>query len=316
MYPVNYVTPSAFLFALAAQAAPAPSCPNSVALNTSLGYGTVTISSVTSNVIRATINNPPINLWDYKLSSDFSSFIDTLAANVNSSTSPKVVILSSSNPNFFIAHYDVHAFSAEHPISAPGNATEMGLQLVRSRTLLATLPVIFVAEINGRASGAGNEIAVQCDIRYAGPSARLSQLEVGFGFLSGAGGLSFLVKLIGRARALEYNLSGRSVDGETAAAIGWVNRAFGREDELRREVDALAERIATFPAQGLAAIKARVNVQKPSDAELEGDLDAFTPLAGTDVVQKAVERYLELSDDQSANRFELGLPGDLEEIVS
>ena len=90
---------------------------------------------------------------------------------------------------------------------------------------------------------------MQCDIRYAGPSALLSQLEVGFGLLPGAGGVQFLVKLIGRARALEYMLSGRGVDAETAAGMGWVNRAFGSGGDLRREVDALAERIAEFPAR-------------------------------------------------------------------
>ena len=128
--------------------------------------------------------------------------------------------------------------------------------------------------------------------------------------------MQFLVKLIGRARALEYMLSGRGVDAETAAAIGWVNRAFGSGEELRREVDALAERIAAFPAQGLAAIKARVNVQKPSEADLQGDNDLFYQLAQTEVTQKAADRFLELSGDESDGAFELGVPGDMVEILS
>ena len=128
--------------------------------------------------------------------------------------------------------------------------------------------------------------------------------------------MQFLVKLIGRARALEYILSGRSVDAATAAAIGWVNKAFGSQQELRSEVEALAARIAAFPEQGLAAIKARVNVQKPSDADLQGDLDLFDQLAATNVTQEASDRFLELSGDETADSFELNLSDDLVEMDS
>ena len=280
------------------------------------GYGTLS-TTTNGSIVRAVINNPPLNLWDYKLASDISSFVDNLAANINSTTTanPKVVIFSSANPDFFIAHYDIHALSTTSPVLPPGNSTLIGEQLLRTRTNLATLPVIFIAEINGRASGAGNEFAVQCDIRYAGPGAKLSQLEIGFGLIPGAGGVQFLVKLIGRARALEYILSGRAVDAVNAAAIGWVNKAFGSVGELVRETDALAERIAAFPEGGLAGVKARVNVQKPGEDDLRGDNELFTRLAGTRVTEEAEALYFELSGNEAAGTFELGLPEDLTEIV-
>ena len=197
----------------------------------------------------------------------------------------------------------------------PGNSTTIGAQLVRTERNLASLPVIFIAEINGRTSGAGNEFAVQCDIRYAGPNAELSQLEVGFGFEPGSGGVQFLVKLIGRARALEYILTGRSVDAATAAAIGWVNTAFRSAEELRIGVDALAARIASLPEQGLQAVKARVNVQKPIDADLDGDLKLFAQLVPSAVSQEASNAYLRLSKNQTASAFELNEPENLPKIV-
>ena len=278
---------------------------------TSPGYGTL---SLTTNgpIIHAVIDNPPINLWDYKLAHDFSSFLYSL----NNTNTTKVVTISSANPDYWIAHYDIHVIVAADPVKPPANATLIGQQLITSRTLLSTLPVIFIAEINGRVTGAGDEVAVQCDIRYAGPAARLSQFEVGFGLLPGAGGVQYLVKLIGRARALEYILSSRSVDAVTAAAIGWVNKAFGSSEELRREVDSLAERIAAFPQQGLAAIKARVNVQKPSEEDLDGDLELFNQLANTDVQQAAGQKYLQLSGEESEGTFELDVPDDIDQISS
>ncbi|KAM0798271.1 ClpP/crotonase-like domain-containing protein, partial [Usnea florida] len=239
-------------------------------------YGTIT-TVTNGSIIRATINNPPVNLWDYKLAADFSTFIETLAKTANTSD-VKVVILASANPDFFIDHIDIHALSAASPERPPANGTLTGVQLLRTEAYLQTLPIIFIAEINGRTTGAGNEVAVQCDIRYAGPGAKLSQLEIGFGELPGTGGLQFLVSLIGRARALEYILSARSVDAIEAAAIGWVNKAYGSEKELTEGVTALAERIATFPKQGLAAIKSRVNVQKPTEMDIRGDNSLFTQL--------------------------------------
>lgn len=248
-----------------------------------------------------------MNLWDHKLAHDFSSFTDSLAHNNDSSTATiKVVTISSANPDFWIAHYDIHALVPADPVKPPANATEIGSQLLRSRSNLATLPVIFIAEIDGRATGAGNEVAVQCDIRYVGPNARLSQLEVGFGLSPGAGGVQFLVKLIGRARALEYILSARAVDAGTAAAIGWVNRAFGSSGELETEVDALARRIAWVSEQGVEAVKARVNVQMPSEGDLEVDNELFVRLAGSSVAEAVGLKYLLLSEEESADVFELG----------
>lgn len=276
------------------------------------GYGTLTLTT-SGSITRALINNPPLNIWDYKLASDMSTFVDNLAQNDTPAT--KVVIFSSANPDFFLAHYDIHALSAADPPLPPGNSTTIGAQLVRTERNLASLPIIFIAEINGRTAGAGNEFAVQCDIRYAGPNAELSQLEVGFGFEPGSGGVQFLVQLIGRARALEYILTGRSVDAATAAAIGWVNTAFGSAEELSAGVSALAARIASLPAQGLQAVKARVNVQKPRDEDLLGDLKLFADLVPSAVSQSASNAYLKLSKNQTASVFELNEPEKLPEIV-
>lgn len=278
--------------------------------NSSTGYGTIS-TSINGSVLRATINNPPINLYDQKLSSDLFSLVNSLA----NQTEIKVVILASANPDFWIAHYDIHILSANHPPPPGDNGTETGIRILSTVNSLATLPVIFIAEINGRAHGAGNEIAVQCDIRYAGPGTILSQIEVGFNILPGAGGLQYLVALIGRARALEYILSGNSVDAVTAASIGWVNKAFGSKEVLRTEVDALAHRIASFTGKALSGIKQRVNVNKPSAESLAGDNEAFSQLlVEQPAAQRATDRYLELSQDQTRSPFELALSENLERL--
>ena len=276
----------------------------------SKSFGTIT-TSVSGSVLRATINNPPINIYDNKLSIDLYSLVDSL----KNQTDIKVVILASANPDFWIAHYDIHLLNAQNQPPPPVNATEVGTRLLSTGDIIATLPVIFIAEIDSRVTGAGNEIALRFDIRYAGPGARLSQFEVGFNLLPGAGGLQYLVKLIGRARALEYILSGRSVDAETAAAIGWVNQAFSGSGQLRQEVNALAHRIASFSGPALAAIKQRINASSnPSAQSIADDTSVFVELNSLPVAQTASARYLELSENQRGNAFELAVPANLEEL--
>lgn len=271
-------------------------------------YDTIT-TSVNGSVLRATIDNPPINLYDDKLATDLFSLVNSL----QNQTDIKVVILASANPEFWIAHYDINLLNLHPPSTI--NPTEFGARLLSTGYSIATLPVIFIAELDGRLTGAADELALRADIRYAGPGARLSQFEVGFNLLPGAGGLQYLVKLVGRARALEYILSGRSVDAETAAAIGWVNQAFSSPQQLRHEVDALAHRIASFSGPALAAIKRRINASSnPSTQSIADDNSAFAELDGLDVAQAAVARYLELSGNESANAFELAIPANLEEL--
>lgn len=273
-------------------------------------FGTIT-TSVTGSVLRATVNNPPINVFDDKLSTDLFALIDSLKTHPEI----KVVIIASANPNFWITHFDLRLFSRTQNPPLLVNTTEVRNRIISIDNSLATLPVIFIAEINGRVTGAGGESAVRFDIRYAGPGARLSQFEVGFNALPGAGGLQYLVKLIGRARALEYLLSGRTVDAPTAAAIGWVNRAFGTSQELRIETDALAQRIASFSGLALAAIKRRVNAaSQPSAESVMADGVETSKLIGQPASQAALTRYLVLSDNQSGNAFELALTSNLEEL--
>ena len=127
--------------------------------------------------------------------------------------------------------------------------------------------------------------------------------------------MQFLVSLIGRAKALEYILSARSVDPIEAAAIGWVHRAFGSEKELIEGVRALAERITTSPKQGLAAIKSRVNVQKPMETDIRCD-SSFTQLEKTQIAQSSQNRYLVLSVNESASVFEKGTPEDVQQVLT
>ena len=89
---------------------------------------------------------------------------------------------------------------------------------------LEALPKVTIAAINGFALGAGCEIALATDLRYAGSDAHLGQPEILIGVIPGAGGTQRLARVIGDARAREMVLSGRQVDAIEADEIGLVTR--------------------------------------------------------------------------------------------
>ena len=117
----------------------------------------------------------------------------------------------------------------------------------------------FIAEINGHNIDGGHELALQMDMRFAGPNAHTGFFENGLGLIVGGGGQSFLGQLINKGRALGYLLSAKAICGPTGAALGLFNRYYSTGDTLTTAVNALAERIGLFPQVALSDTKSALN---------------------------------------------------------
>ena len=76
----------------------------------------------------------------------------------------------------------------------------------------------------GAATGAGLDLALMCDLRYAARSAKFAETYVKLALLPGAGGAYFLPRIIGKARALEMLWTGDFIDGDEAERIGSASR--------------------------------------------------------------------------------------------
>ena len=98
------------------------------------------------------------------------------------------------------------------------------------------------------------DMALMCDLRLAGRSARFCESYIRVGLVPGAGGLYFLPRIVGTAKALELFLTGDFVDAEEAYRIGLVNRLYD-DDQLLDETYALAGRIAAGPPVSTRVIK-------------------------------------------------------------
>jgi enoyl-CoA hydratase len=119
-------------------------------------------------------------------------------------------------------------------------------------------PVPTIAAICGYALGGGCELAMACDIRIAGESAKLGQPEVGLGIIPGAGAIQRMPRLIGLGRAKELILTGRIVDAKEAEQIGLVNRVVP-DAEVLLDAKATARKIAEQGPLAIKVAKAALN---------------------------------------------------------
>ena len=112
-------------------------------------------------------------------------------------------------------------------------------------------PAPVIAAIKGFALGGGCELAIACDLRVLGESAKLGQPEVKLGIIPAAGGTYRLPRLVGLGLARELIYTGRLVDAPEALRIGLAN-AVVPDAEVVGKALALAGEIA---ANGRLAVR-------------------------------------------------------------
>lgn len=128
-----------------------------------------------------------------------------------------------------------------------------------------------IAGVNGVAVGAGMDMALMCDIRFAAQSARFSEGYIRVGLVPGDGGCYYLPRLVGPAKALELLLTGDFIDATEAARIGIVNRVYP-DAELAKETRAFAESLAAGSPIAMRIIKRAVYQSMRSDLRTSLDL--------------------------------------------
>ncbi|MEV4262517.1 enoyl-CoA hydratase/isomerase family protein [Kribbella sp. NPDC049584] len=247
-------------------------------------------------VLQVEIAAPPMNLLGPELVRDLVALIQRAEA----AAAIKVLVFTSADPNYFISHVDLHRV-ADYRAEAAKLTGEPSIALLFR--YLSASRLVSIAQIEGRVRGAGSEFVLACDLRFAaGETAIFGQIEAAFGLVPGGGGVEYLVRLMGRARALEVLLSADDYDADVAERYGWINRALPAK-ELGAFVTALAERIGAFPGAGHVAVKSRVNAISLAPVEdFRLDSDLFGRHVGEpepqQLTQAAFERGLQTPDGE------------------
>src|ERR1700729_2244368 len=244
-------------------------------------YRTLRVARSDEGVLSVVIDAPPMNLIGPELVRDLVALLGEL----ESDQDIRVMVLESADPEYFVPHVDltkVAEYTAE--AAKAGGPDDASLGMLWHK--LSELPVVTIAKIRGRARGAGSELALACDMRFAArENAILGQIEVGVGTTPGAGGVQHLARLLGRGRAMEAILGADDFDADVAERYGWINRALPGADR-GAFVARLARRIASFPADAVLTAKQVLNeLTMPAADVIRADAVRFRQLVAADAAQ-------------------------------
>jgi enoyl-CoA hydratase len=217
-------------------------------------------------VRRITINRPDkLNALNRETISELKSAFD----DVRTDAAIRVAVIGGAGEKAFIAGADIAELASLTPVEAL-EFSRHGQELM---TQIERLGKPVVARVHGFALGGGMELAMACHLRIASDKARFGQPEINLGVIPGFGGTQRLLRLAGRAAALELCLLGGQIDAARALALGIASRVVPVEN-LDAEVDAVAAHLAASAPHALAGILN--SVLTGGEAALDGGLDYET----------------------------------------
>jgi len=160
-----------------------------------------------------------------------------------------------------------------------------------------------VAAVAGYALGGGCELAMLCDVVIAADTARFGQPEITLGILPGLGGTQRLARAIGKAKAMDLCLTGRSLTAEEAERVGLVSRIIPAA-ALLDEALAVAQRIASMSRPASRAVKDAINeaFERPLSEGMRYEREAFYAMFDTNDQTEGMTAFLEKRSPQFTDR--------------
>jgi enoyl-CoA hydratase len=160
----------------------------------------------------------------------------------------RAIVLTGAGTRAFAAGADIPELAAQTSVSltVDGRFASWGR--------IAAIGTPLIAAVRGFALGGGCELAMICDMIVAGEDAQFGQPEIKLGVMPGAGGTQRLTRAVGKAKAMELILTGRTMSAAEAEASGLVTSVVPAEATLEAALE-LAERVAAQPPLAVRAAK-------------------------------------------------------------
>src|SRR5881409_1495184 len=253
------------------------------------------LETVKDGVAVLTLNRPD------RLNAMSGRMLDTLLeALPRLSSDPEVggVVLTGAG-RAFCAGGDVKAMAEGREFG--GTTLEDKAQALRSRMevsrWLHEMPKPTIAMVRGAAAGAGMSLALACDLRVAGDTARFATAFARVGYSGDFGGSWFLTQLVGTGKARELYFTTDIVDAREARELGMVNRVVP-DARLEEETLALAARLARGPRIAYRYMKRNFNAAESGTLKDLLDLEAWhhTRCGLTEDHREAAKAFVEKRD--------------------
>src|SRR5262245_12903858 len=209
--------------------------------------------SVADGIARIVLDRPErMNAFTFEMIDAWTAALERCRTDDN----VKVVIVTGTG-NAFCSGGDIVEMGERLDHTPEQRKRELFQRIERIPLALEDLDKPVICAVNGVATGAGMDMALMCDVRYAAQSARFAETYIRVGLVPGAGGAHFLPRLVGVSKALELFFTGDFVDAQEALRLGIVNRVFA-DATLMQEVETIARRICEAPPLSVRMIKRAV----------------------------------------------------------
>jgi len=261
-----------------------------------LPSGSCVKAAVEDRVAVLTIDHRPVNALNKQTLEELEQAVEAVAADPQI----KAVILTGGGSLAFVAGADIKEVSQLGSVEDAKAMAALGQRVFLKLQRLAT-PVI--AAINGVCLGGGLELAMACHLRVAGDRARFGQPEVNLGIIPGWGGTQRLPRLIGRAKAIEWILTGDVYMAQEALRLGLVNHVVPQDQVLKAAKD-LARKITAKSGVGISqALRAiEDGLDGPLEQGLVKEAEAFSRVAASEDSREGVKAFLEKRQPQFKDR--------------
>jgi enoyl-CoA hydratase/carnithine racemase len=179
--------------------------------------------SVADGIAILTLNDPPANTYSHEM----MRRLDELILHARFDDQIHVILLTGKGDKFFCAGANIRMLTTVSP------QYKYYFCLHSNETLnrLEQTPKLVIAAINGHCVGGGLEVALAADLRIAKRGAgKIGLPEVNLGVLPGTGGTQRLSRLVGKSKAIELMIEGRTFDFEEGMQLGLINQILESND--------------------------------------------------------------------------------------
>jgi len=251
------------------------------------------IGSVEDGIAWATLNRPAsLNAFSDQMRDDLIGFL----LRIENDPAVRCVVLQGAGKHF-MAGGDVKSFTEN--FSAPPEERRIFFEAACHKMhpiifLLRRMPKPVLASVRGACAGLGMSLVLASDLAIAADTAFFTLAYVKIGTSPDGGATYFLPRTVGLKRAMEIALLGERLDAATVERFGMINRVVP-EDQLTRETELWATRLAAGPTQAMARTKALLSASHGRDleAQLQAEAIGFAACAVTDDMSEGVKAFVE-----------------------
>jgi 2-(1,2-epoxy-1,2-dihydrophenyl)acetyl-CoA isomerase len=214
----------------------------------------------------------------------------------------KAVVLTGAG-GAFCSGGDIGSMAARTQFTALDHKDWLWRKVHSVARAVAELDKPLIAAVDGVAYGAGMDMALMCDIRFASTKAKFSESYIKLGLVPGDGGAYFLPRVVGVAKALELLWTGEQVDAAEAARIGLVSRVLEPDELLPRTME-FARSIAAQPSAAVRITKraAYQGLTSSMSAALDAVSSHIAVLRSSPEYEAAIEAFNEGRSARAAAR--------------